>query len=102
MEAPERRGQPLVVAGEAAEARGPGEGALNGSIINDKFCLSRAARFSSGLSLYDFLKRTSLVRCDARAFAALGPPTVALADAEGLPAHARSAAIRLGQTGGTW
>jgi histidinol dehydrogenase len=58
---------------------------------------SRAARFSSGLSLYDFLKRTSLVKCDEAAFAALGPPTVALAEAEGLPAHARSAAIRLGQ-----
>jgi histidinol dehydrogenase len=57
---------------------------------------SRAARFSSGLSLYDFLKRTSLVQCDAEAFAALGPPTVALAEAEGLPAHARSASIRLG------
>ena len=56
---------------------------------------SRAARFSSGLSLYDFLKRTSLVRCDARAFAILGPHTVALAKAEGLPAHARSAEIRL-------
>jgi histidinol dehydrogenase len=58
---------------------------------------SRAARFSSGLSLYDFLKRTSLVKCDPSAFARLGPPTVALAEAEGLPAHARSAAIRLGQ-----
>lgn len=58
---------------------------------------SRAARFSSGLSLYDFLKRTSIVRCDEAAFAALGPATVALADAEGLPAHARSAAIRLGR-----
>lgn len=56
---------------------------------------SRAARFSSGLSLYDFLKRTSIVRCDEAAFAALGPATVALAEAEGLPAHARSAAIRL-------
>jgi len=56
---------------------------------------SRAARFSSGLSLYDFLKRTSLVKCDQAAFAALGPHTVALAEAEGLPAHARSAAIRL-------
>jgi histidinol dehydrogenase len=61
---------------------------------------SRAARFSSGLSLYDFLKRTSLVKCSPEAFAALGPPTVALAEAEGLPAHARSAAIRLGQTPG--
>jgi len=59
---------------------------------------SRAARFSSGLSLYDFLKRTSMVSCDARAFAALAPATVALAEAEGLPAHARSAAIRMGQS----
>ena len=58
---------------------------------------SRAARFSSGLSLYDFLKRTSLVKCDAESFARLAPATVALAEAEGLPAHARSAAIRLGQ-----
>lgn len=56
---------------------------------------SRAARFSSGLSLFDFLKRTSIIECDAAAFAALGPPTVALAEAEGLPAHALSAAIRL-------
>src|SRR5882757_8310914 len=58
---------------------------------------SRAARFSSGLSLYDFLKRTSMVKCDQAAFAVLGPPTVALAEAEGLPAHARSAAIRFGR-----
>ncbi len=58
---------------------------------------SRAARFSSGLSLYDFLKRTSLVKCDAESFARLAPATIALAEAEGLPAHARSAAIRLGQ-----
>ncbi len=61
---------------------------------------SRAARFSSGLSIYDFLKRSSIVRCDAAAFAVLGPHTVALAEAEGLPAHARSAAIRLGQERG--
>ena len=58
---------------------------------------SRSARFSSGLSIYDFLKRTSIVRCDEASFAILGPHTVALAEAEGLPAHARSAAIRLGQ-----
>ncbi|HLK24326.1 MAG TPA: histidinol dehydrogenase [Caulobacteraceae bacterium] len=55
---------------------------------------SRAARFSSGLSVLDFLKRTSLIGCDAEAFAKLAPATVALATAEGLPAHARSAAIR--------
>ena len=58
---------------------------------------SRAARFSSGLSLHDFLKRTSIIRCDEAAFARLAPATVALAEAEGLPAHARSAAIRMGQ-----
>jgi histidinol dehydrogenase len=56
---------------------------------------SRAARFQSGLSVYDFLKRTSIVKCDAAAFARLGPHTVALAEAEGLPAHALSAALRL-------
>jgi histidinol dehydrogenase len=56
---------------------------------------SRAARFSSGLSLYDFLKRSSIIRCDADAFARLARHTIALAEAEGLPAHARSASIRL-------
>jgi histidinol dehydrogenase len=56
---------------------------------------SRAAKFQSGLSLYDFLKRTSITRCDAEAFARLAPHTIALAEAEGLPAHARSASIRL-------
>jgi histidinol dehydrogenase len=56
---------------------------------------SRAARFSSGLSIYDFIKRTSIVKCDAAAFARLAPATIALAEAEGLPAHARSASIRL-------
>lgn len=56
---------------------------------------SRAARFSSGLSLYDFIKRTSFVKCDADSFGVLGPHTRVLAEAEGLPAHARSAAIRL-------
>jgi histidinol dehydrogenase len=56
---------------------------------------SRAARFSSGLSIYDFLKRTSIIRCDAESFRRLAGPTIALAEAEGLPAHARSASIRL-------
>jgi histidinol dehydrogenase len=60
---------------------------------------SRAARYSSGLSIYDFLKRTSILDCSAQAFARLGPPTVALATAEGLPAHALSAALRLGERG---
>lgn len=56
---------------------------------------SRAARFQSGLSIYDFLKRTSVIKADAAAFARLGPHTVTLAEAEGLPAHALSAALRL-------
>ncbi len=49
-----------------------------------------AARFSSGLSTLDFLKRTSIVGCDAAAFAGLAEATAVLAKAEGLPAHARS------------
>jgi histidinol dehydrogenase len=55
---------------------------------------SRAARFSSGLSIYDFLKRTSIIGCGAAAFQALADATEALAIAEGLPAHARSISIR--------
>jgi len=55
---------------------------------------SGAARFSSGLSTIDFLKRTSIVGCDAAAFAALADAGVALAQVEGLPAHARSMSIR--------
>jgi histidinol dehydrogenase len=55
---------------------------------------SRAARFSSGLSIYDFLKRTSILGCDAAAFQILAGPTETLATAEGLPAHARSVSIR--------
>jgi histidinol dehydrogenase len=56
---------------------------------------ARTARFSSGLSLLDFMKRTSLLSCDARAIAALGPEAIELAQAEGLEAHARSIAARL-------
>ena len=55
----------------------------------------RRARFSSGLSVLDFMKRTSFLRCDPASLAAIGPAAVALADAEGLPAHARSVALRL-------
>ena len=56
---------------------------------------SRSARFSSGLSVLDFMKRTTLLSLDADAMAALGPPAIALAEAEGLEAHARSIAARL-------
>jgi histidinol dehydrogenase len=55
----------------------------------------RRARFSSGLSVLDFMKRTSMIQLDAGAMAALGPAAVTLAQAEGLPAHAASVARRL-------
>ncbi|HEY4940300.1 MAG TPA: histidinol dehydrogenase [Rhizomicrobium sp.] len=56
---------------------------------------SRTARFSSGLSVLDFLKRTTLLSCDAAAVAKIGPDAIVLAEAEGLEAHARSIAARL-------
>ena len=56
---------------------------------------ARSARFSSGLSVLDFMKRSSLISCDAAALAAIGPAAVRLAEAEGLDAHARSVALRL-------
>ena len=64
----------------------PGDGAPTG----------RTARFASGLSVFDFLKRTTWVEADQAALDAVGPAAVALADAEGLTAHGRSVAIRLG------
>jgi histidinol dehydrogenase len=56
----------------------------------------RRARFASGLSVLDFMKRTSFIQLDEAALQAIGPAAVALADAEGLPAHARSIEVRLG------
>ncbi len=56
---------------------------------------SGSARFSSGLSVLDFMKRTSILRCGSDQLHALGGPAVTLADAEGLGAHARSVSIRL-------
>jgi histidinol dehydrogenase len=56
---------------------------------------ARSARFSSGLGVLDFMKRTSILKLDADALRALGPAAIALGQAEGLDAHARSVAIRL-------
>jgi histidinol dehydrogenase len=56
---------------------------------------ARSARFASGLSVLDFMKRTSILKLDAEALAALGPAAMTLAEAEGLDAHRRSVAIRL-------
>ena len=64
----------------------------------------RRARFSSGLGVTDFMKRTTFLDCGPAGLAAIGPAAVALATAEGLPAHADSVARRLGRTwhaGGT-
>ncbi len=56
---------------------------------------ARSARFSSGLGVLDFLKRTSIIACDATSLGAIGPAAVTLARAEGLDAHALSVATRL-------
>jgi histidinol dehydrogenase len=56
---------------------------------------ARSARFASGLGVLDFMKRTSLLACDAGALRAIGPAAITLARAEGLDAHALSIAVRL-------
>jgi histidinol dehydrogenase len=56
---------------------------------------SRTARFASGLSVFDFLKRTTLLGCSETSFTALGPAAAALARAEGLAGHARAVELRL-------
>ena len=57
---------------------------------------ARSARYASGLSVYDFLKRTTWVAANRPGLHAVGPAAIALAEAEGLQAHARSIALRLG------
>lgn len=59
---------------------------------------ARSARFSSGLGVLDFMKRTTTVACDADSLSRIGPAAIALATAEGLGAHARSVSIRLNDT----
>lgn len=56
---------------------------------------ARSARFSSGLSVLDFLKKTTILKCSENGLKALGPAAIALANAEGLGAHANSVALRL-------
>lgn len=56
---------------------------------------ARSARFSSGLNVLDFMKKTTILKCSAEGLRALGPSAITLAEAEGLGAHARSVAIRL-------
>ncbi|MFN5012616.1 histidinol dehydrogenase, partial [Bradyrhizobium sp.] len=56
---------------------------------------ARSARFSSGLGVLDFMKRTSLLKCGPEQLRALGPAAMTLGKAEGLDAHSRSVGIRL-------
>jgi histidinol dehydrogenase len=56
---------------------------------------ARSARFSSGLGVLDFMKRTSILKCGPEQLRALAPAAIALGEAEGLAAHARSVSIRL-------
>src|SRR5262249_34017897 len=56
---------------------------------------ARSARFASGLGVLDFMKRTTIVGCDAASLEALGPAAIRLAEAEGLDAHALSLVLRL-------
>jgi histidinol dehydrogenase len=58
---------------------------------------ARSARFSSGLGVLDFMKRTSVLKLDRRSLASLAPAAMTLARAEGLEAHRRSVAVRLAQ-----
>ncbi|OCW56318.1 histidinol dehydrogenase [Hoeflea olei] len=60
---------------------------------------ARSARFSSGLSVLDYVKRTSILKLDAGQLQSLGPAAITLARAEGLDAHARSVAIRMNLRG---
>jgi len=55
---------------------------------------ARSARFSSGLGVLDFMKRTSILKCGPDQLRALGPAAIALGEAEGLDGHARSVMMR--------
>ncbi len=59
---------------------------------------ARSAKFSSGLGVLDFMKRTSILKLDAGALAKLGPDAMTLARAEGLEGHRRSVEVRLGKS----
>ena len=91
--------------GLASKVRNAGAiflGAMTPEVIGDYVAgtnhvlpTARSARFSSGLGVLDFMKRTSIVKLDPAALATLGPAAMLLARAEGLEAHRRSVEIRL-------
>ncbi|MDH7797774.1 MULTISPECIES: histidinol dehydrogenase [unclassified Beijerinckia] len=80
----------IFIGGHTPEAIGDYVGGSNHVLPT-----ARSARFSSGLGVLDFMKRTSILKCSADSLRALGPAAIALGKAEGLDAHARSVSIRL-------
>ena len=80
----------IFIGGHTPEAIGDYVGGSNHVLPT-----ARSARFSSGLGVLDFMKRTSILKCGPEQLHALAPAAIALGEAEGLDAHARSVAIRL-------
>jgi histidinol dehydrogenase len=80
----------IFIGGHTPEAIGDYVGGSNHVLPT-----ARSARFSSGLNLLDFMKRTSILKCSPQSLRELGPHAIALGHAESLDAHARSVAIRL-------
>ena len=80
----------IFIGGHTPEAIGDYVGGSNHVLPT-----ARSARFSSGLGVLDFMKRTSILKCGPAGLRALAPAAIALGQAEGLDAHARSIAIRL-------
>ncbi len=80
----------IFIGGHTPEAIGDYVGGSNHVLPT-----ARSARFSSGLGVLDFMKRTSILKCSPESLRALGPAAIALGEAEGLAAHARSVSIRL-------
>lgn len=80
----------IFIGGETPEAIGDYVGGSNHVLPT-----ARAARYASGLSVLDFMKRTSILKCGPVQLEKLGPAAIALARAEGLDAHARSVELRM-------
>lgn len=80
----------IFIGGETPEAIGDYVGGSNHVLPT-----ARAARYASGLSVLDFMKRTSILKCGPVQLEKLGPAAIALARAEGLDAHARSVEMRM-------
>jgi len=80
----------IFIGGHTPEAIGDYVGGSNHVLPT-----ARSARFSSGLGVLDFMKRTSILKCSPDGLRAIGPAAIALGEAESLGAHARSVAIRM-------